>query len=297
MLPSIESLRCFRAGARLLNFRAAARSVALTPAAFGQRIKQLEHDLSAPLFVRSTRSVQLTEAGLALLPLAENCLAAAEQCAHVAKGGSKLATVDVTLGTRHELGISWVLPQLDTLAKKFPFLRLHLYFGSGSDLLLRVRSMEIDCAITSSYLADAKLDGLRVHREDYAFVGAAALLAKKPFAKPEDAQKHTLIDVDHSLPLFRYLREAPGAGDVFRFGDVSRFGTIEAIRRRVLAGAGVAVLPEYLVRKDLADGKVLPILPKMTLLHDFFRLVIRADDPRRTVFEELAEVMSNEPLK
>lgn len=247
--------------------------------------------------MRSTRSVQLTEAGLGLLPLAENCLAAAEQCAQVGKGGSKMATVDVTLGTRHELGVSWVLPQIDTIAKRLPFVRLHLYFGSGSDLLLRVRSMEIDCAVTSSLLADAKLDGLRVHREDYVLIGATSLLAKKPFNKPEDAAKHTLIDVDHSLPLFRYFREAPGAGDAFRFGEVVRFGTIEAIRRRVLAGAGVAVLPEYLVRKDLAEDNVARIMPKITALHDFFRLVIRADDPRRAVFEELAEVLAAEPLK
>ena len=45
MLPSIDSLRCFQAAARLLNFRAAARSVALTPAALGQRIQKLEEQL------------------------------------------------------------------------------------------------------------------------------------------------------------------------------------------------------------------------------------------------------------
>jgi len=70
MLPSIESLRCFTAAAKLLNFRAAARSVALTPAAFGQRIKQLEEQLGTSLFHRTTRSVRLTESGLALLPAA-----------------------------------------------------------------------------------------------------------------------------------------------------------------------------------------------------------------------------------
>jgi len=48
ILPSLESLRCFVEAARLLNFRKAARAVALTPAAFGARIRQL----GAPLDFR-----------------------------------------------------------------------------------------------------------------------------------------------------------------------------------------------------------------------------------------------------
>lgn len=71
-LPSLDSLRCFAAAARLLNFRAAARTVALTPAALGQRIQKLEEELGAQLFRRTTRSVALTEAGLALLPAASS---------------------------------------------------------------------------------------------------------------------------------------------------------------------------------------------------------------------------------
>ncbi len=45
MLPSIDSLRCFEAAARTLQFRSAARAVALTPTAFGQRIQKLEEPL------------------------------------------------------------------------------------------------------------------------------------------------------------------------------------------------------------------------------------------------------------
>src|SRR3954463_5446158 len=80
VLPSIDSLRCFEAAARLLNFRAAARAVALTPAALGQRIQKLEEQLGVSLFRRTTRSVTLTEAGLSLLPYAEQCLTTAREC-------------------------------------------------------------------------------------------------------------------------------------------------------------------------------------------------------------------------
>ncbi len=297
MLPSIESLRCFTAAAKLLNFRAASRSVALTPAAFGQRIKQLEEQLGTPLFQRTTRSVRLTESGLALLPAAERCLLAAADCVRTGSAGSRsLAPMDVTIGTRHELGLSWILPQLDTLTREQPQLQLHLYFGSGSDLLLRVRTLEIDCAVTSTRFTDPKLDNIRLHREDYVFVGSAKLLRARPLTRAAHAGEHTLVDIDADLSLFRYWRDAPSGGDRLAFGRIVRFGTIEAIRQRVAAGVGVAVLPAYLVRRELRTGAFERVFPSVVPTHDFFRLVFRANDPRRVIYEAIARTMRKKPL-
>lgn len=296
MLPSIESLRCFVAAARLLNFRAAARSVALTPAAFGQRIAKLEDDVGVRLFRRTTRSVALTEAGLAFRPFAEQTLSLAGECVRAARGEVGPPPMDLTIGTRHELGMSWVLPQLDALAKAFPTLDLNLYFGSGPDLLLRVRTMEIDCAVTSSRFADPKLDSVRLHPEKYVFVGATALLDELPFRSAEHAAKHTLLDATPELPLFRYLRDAPGGGDRFPFARVVKLGGIEAIRQRVASKQGVAVLPEYLVKKDLAARRFRRILPSVSPLEDWFRLVFRTDDARRSIYERLASKMLESPL-
>lgn len=294
MLPPLDSLRCFVAAARLLRFRAAAKSVALTPAAFGQRIKQLEDVLGAPLFERTTRSVTLTEAGLRLLPAAERAIAAAADCARVVHADGGLPEAEITLGTRHELGLSWVVPQLDRLAERHPTLRTNLYFGSGQDLVLRVRTMEIDCAITSSRFTDPKIHELRLHREDYVVVGAPALLAATPLRAVEQARDHTLLDISAELPLLRYARDA---GIELRFARVVRLGTIAAIRARALAGAGVAVLPRYFVADDLAAHTLVRALPKAPLAHDYFRLLFRADDPRRVVYEGLAKTLCEVPLR
>lgn len=267
------------------------------PAALGQRIRQLEDQLGAQLFHRTTRTVTLTQAGLALLPHAERCLAMARDCAHVARGEIGPPPMEITLGTRHELGVSWLVPQLDRLAKRHPTLGLHLYFGSGPERLLRVRTMEIDCAITSSRLTDPKLDSVRLHREDYVFVGATRLLREKPLTRDEHAERHVLFDTSPELPLFRYFRDALGGGDRLRFGAVQRLGGIEAIRQRVADGAGVAVLPRDLVEPDLESQAFRRIFPAIKPLHDWLRLVFRADDPRRPVYEALAASMLETPLR
>lgn len=297
MLPDLDSLRCFVEAARVLNFRAAARAVHLTPAALGQRIRKLEGDLGVVLFRRTTRTVQLTEAGLALVPVARRAIEAAAACAPAARGDLGPVQMDLVVGTRHELGLSWLVPLLPRLRREQPGITFHLYFGSGPDLELRIRHQAIDCAVSSRRVTDPKLDTLDLHREDYAFVASPKLLLQRPFARPEHAARHVLVDASDELDLFRYFRDAPGGSDSLEFAGLIRMGAIAAMRALVLAGDGVAVLPEYLVAKDLAAHRLVRVLPKVALLHDFFRLVFRADDPKRSIYQSLAKTLASEPLR
>ncbi len=297
MSLSLDSLRCFTEAARLLNFRAAARAVALSPAALGQRIRQLEDEIGVTLFHRSTRTVVLTEAGLDLLPYAQTTLAAAEDCRRVGRGEASPSPRELVIGTRHELGLSWIEPLVETLEQRYPGLTVHLYFGSGPDLVSNVRSLAIDCAVTSTRIVDPKLDGFRLHDETYTFVGSPKLLRDTPLRAVADAQHHTLFDATAELPLFGYWRDAPGGFDSLRFGRAVRMGTIEAIRKQVLRGRGVGVLPSYFVERDLEAERLVTILPKVRPLTDFFRLVYRVDDPRRSFLSSLAETLRAHPLR
>jgi DNA-binding transcriptional LysR family regulator len=192
--------------------------------------------------------------------------------------------------------MSWIVPMLAVLRVRHPALTFHLYFGSGSDLLLRVRGGEIHCAVGSMRMDDPKLDSVRLHREDYVFVGQPALLRRTPLRRPEDAARHTLLDERSALPLYAYWRDAAGSRLGLRFGRIVYLGTGAAIRVGVLSGEGVAVLPHYLVAHDLAARRLTPILPRVHPLHDYFRLIFRADDPKRSLYEAMAETMAEVPL-
>ncbi|MFZ5891259.1 MAG: LysR family transcriptional regulator [Myxococcota bacterium] len=294
-LPSLDSLQCFLLASRLKNFGKAARLAALTPAAFGQRIKQLELQLGVPLFYRTTRQVALTEAGAQAVPWAEQCVETAKQLVASMRTQTGPAPLQLTLGTRHELGMSWLLPQLERIRQWRPELTVHLYVGSGDDLLARVRALSIDCAITSTRFSDAKLDSELLHREDYVFCGAHTLLERQPLRSLDQATAHTLLDISQELPLFRYLKDNMVEASP-RFAELVFLGGTDLIKARVLAGAGVAVLPLYLVRKELKARKLVRLLPKVKPLHDHFRLVFRAQDPRRPLFEGLAKLLRERPL-
>ncbi len=296
LLPDIESIRCFLSAARTLNFRAASKDVALTPAAFGKRIKQLEDLFDVKLFERTTRHVRLTPAGQRLVPEARKLVSVAEECMRIGRGGSGPAPMTVTIGTRHELGISWLVPMLDRLNNAYPHLTINYYFGSGPDIEAKVRAYDIDCAVSSRVFVDPVFRSIRLKREDYVLVAAKSLLRRLPFDSADDAGRHCLLDVQAEQPLFRYFRDAESAPDAIQFKTTRILGTTAAIRLRVLAEKGVSVLPLYLVKPDLDAGRLVRLFPEVTLRCDYFRLIFRKDDPNAETYRQIADLMQSQPL-
>lgn len=296
MLPDLESLRCFEAAAAHRNFRIAAESVALSPAAFSDRIRRLEEVLGARLFERSTRRVALTPAGERLLPQARRCLEEARRCA-LAVSGRAAPPFALTIGTRYELGMSWLVPALAELRAARPERTLHLYFGDGTDLIDRTLRGRLDACVASLRLTRADLEYAPLHEERYAFVAAPCLLSARPLARPEAARDHVLLDVHADLPLFRYFLDARPGHEVWAFGGREYLGTVAAIRHRLLEGAGVAVLPRYFVAADLAAGTLVEPHPDAALQSDAFRLVWRHDHPLADELRALGDALRQRPLR
>jgi DNA-binding transcriptional LysR family regulator len=297
MIPDIESLRCFEAAAVQLNFRLASRQVALSPAAFSDRIRRLEDELGAQLFERTTRRVVLTPAGRRLLPQARRCLEEARRCLDAVRDDGRRAPFEITIGTRHELGMSWLVPALDGLRRVRPERVLHLYFGNGADLLAGIERGAIDAMVSSLRLTRGGLAYASLHEERYAFVATPELLSARPFAAAADARHHVLLDTGAALPLFRYLLDALPRPEVWQFQRTEMLGTLEAIRYRLLLGVGVAVLPRYYVASELDAGRLVEVMPGVEPKVDAFRLVWRAGDPRDEELQTLAEELRAVPLR
>lgn len=288
----LDSLRCFVAVATTLRFRTAAQRMGLSAAALSDRIQRLEEALGAPLLERSTRRVRLSPAGARLLPRAQALLADAEACRQAVRADDRPAPFALTLGTRYELGLSWLCPLLGELAAGRPERTLHLYMGDTDALLEHLERGRVDAVVLSARLTRPHLRYALLHEEEYRFVAAA----EGP-ARPEEAAEFTLIDATPDLPLFRYLADAGDERRPWRFGRYLYMGGIGAIRAQVLAGRGVAVLPRYFVAEDLHAGRLRDLSPKRGLRTDWFRLVWLEHHPHEPELEALAEVLRSHPLR
>jgi DNA-binding transcriptional LysR family regulator len=288
----LGSLRCFETAATTLRFRAAASRVHLSPAAFSDRIRRLEEELGVVLLRRSTRRVSLTDAGQRLLPLVREVLGSAERLAAGARGGTP-TPFELVIGTRSELGLSWLCPALAPLMRRRPERTIHLYNGDGPDLLARLARGDLDAVVASSRLTSPGLVYSALHVEEYAFVAATRCLRQR-----EEAGRVTLVDLTPDLPLFRYFLDALPDAEPWPFARTEFMGGIGTIKHRVLGGGGrVAVLPCYFIRKELAAGRLLTLLPRVRPRSDAFRLVWRAGHPREAELKELAEELRGFPLR
>jgi DNA-binding transcriptional LysR family regulator len=288
----LDSLRCFDAVATTLNFRAAAARVHLSPAAFSDRIRRLEEELGRSLLTRTTRKVALSDDGRVLLPRVREALASIDRL----RGGwadAQPLPFELVIGTRYELGLSWLCPALTALMRARPERTIHLYNGDSADLRARLERGELDAVVGSMRLTSTGLAYAALHDEDYVFVGRAARVRGAA-----DARGLTLVDVTGDLPLFRYFLDAAAGAEPWRFARIEYMGGIAAIRRRLLDGDGrVAVLPAYFIRDDLRAGRLVRLLPRVRLRADAFRLVWRAGHPREPELHALAAELRKIPLR
>lgn len=289
----LDSLRCFEAAATTLNFRAASQRVFLSPAAFSDRLRRLEEELDVRLFERTTRKVVLSEVGRRLLPMARELIEGALRLKAVGKAPSEATPFELFVGTRAELGVSWLCPALEGLAAQRPERTIHLYNGDTPDLLQRLERGDVDAIVASMRLTSPTLTYAALHAEAYVFVSTRRTLRRR-----EDARAHVLVDVSRDLPLFRYFLDARPHAEPWPFAKVEYMGGIGNIRRRLLDGRDrVAVLPRYFVEPDLKARRLVQLMPSVRLRGDSFRLVWRKDHPRGAQLLELAEALRAHPLR
>ncbi len=158
----LRHLRSFVVLAEEQHFHRAAERLHIAQPALSQQIKRLEQELHAPLFVRTTRSVELTDAGRVLLAEARRVLAAADRAAsavqHAASG--ELGTVRIGFVASAALGL---VPRiLLAVQERWPRLELQLVEATTEEQLRALRDGEMDLGIAREL--QQRLPDLRVRR-------------------------------------------------------------------------------------------------------------------------------------
>lgn len=251
-LPPLTALRAFDAAARHMSFAKAAEELHVTPAALSFQIKSLETHLGAPLFRRLNRAVELTEAGRALAPGAQDgfqTLAAAWRAAARLQDN---VTLTVTAGPAFTA--KWLAPRLYEFAQLHP--EVELRFSASLKMMDFARDA-IDVAIRFGYGPDPGLYALPLAGEWMCPVMTPALAAQYP--TPESLTRASLISdesVDFLDPPCDWAAwfRAMGIDHVPNHGP--RFSQADHAIDAALAGVGVALGRRALVVKDLADGRL-----------------------------------------
>ncbi|MET1115621.1 MAG: LysR substrate-binding domain-containing protein [Comamonas sp.] len=255
-------LRAFVAAAEHLNFRAAADTLALTPSAVSRQIQALEDEVGVALFLRHTRAVELTGAGVQLLravaPGLERIDAAVRQLRQAA--GRK----SVAITTWASFAAMWLIPRLEAFQREFPDIDIRI---DTSDTVMDMETTDVDLALRYSR-APESASAERLFGEQLAVVASPWLLRSQPAIRtPADAARFTLIETGDAqrLPQLAWLGwqrwfHAHGC-EPLQPPRWLYFNYAHQIVQAALAGQGLAIARLPLVADALASGDLVEVLP------------------------------------
>ena len=186
-------LRAFESVAKHLNFRVASEELSLTQSAVSRQIQSLEDEVGMPLFLRHTRAVEMTSAGLQLLravrPSLERLDAAVRQVRRSA--GRKM----VSISTWASFSTMWLLPRLEAFQREYPDIDIRI---DASDIAVNLDMTDIDLVLRYAEPGHVPPSAKRLFGEQLAVVASPWLLKSLPTINSgADFAQLTLIEADH----------------------------------------------------------------------------------------------------
>lgn len=252
-------LSCFLAVAEYLNFAQAAQALHVTHPAVSQQIKSLEKELGAPLFVRTTRSVSLTEEGKAFLPDAQQIVALSRRAAKRFSTGLDNPIEMLTIGCYSSACMILLADALEQLRSMRPALHPNLQTIPFRHIYQRLESGDLDAVVGFREPPDTKINAFFKELSKSSIVCVCArnhALAGVKEICMEDLKKEKLVlfmPPKGMVPIMRLQGELMGNRPPSEFYFCE---STESIIVLVMAGYGISVLPDFLVPDDPTLAKI-----------------------------------------
>ena len=285
-LPDLEGLAIFAKVVELRSFAGAAEELGLSKATVSKAVTRLETRLGARLFNRTSRRLALTDAGQALVEPATRVLAQGEAAENAAMAQSAAPRGLVRLAAPMSFGLSDVAPILPQFLAAYPEVSVDLHL---SDATVDLVGMGFDAALRIAALPDSSLVARRLRAVERYVVGAPAYLARhgRP-THPGHLAEHCCLGYAY-LPTPDTWRFVTAAGEEasMRPAGPLRVNNADALMPALIAGQGLAVLPDFIVGDALADGRLEAVMPDWRPLPIALHLVMPPGGPRPARVEAL----------
>lgn len=253
----LNSLQVFCDVARLRSFSQAGKvqTKKITQSAVSQIVLQLERRMNVLLIDRSTRPLKLTQAGQIFY---EGCKALLQQYAELEERvrterseSTSAVAGSVQVAAIYSVGLGDMGHFVERFAELYPKAQVHIEYLHPDRVYERVLEGTADLGLVSFPRTSPKLTVLPWRDEDMVLAcSPGSPLAQKLAITPPDLQGQRYIHFDKDLIIRRmvdrFLREQGIGVDI-----VHEFDNIENIKQAVALGAGVALLPEPTLRREV----------------------------------------------
>jgi DNA-binding transcriptional LysR family regulator len=248
-----DKLRIFHAAAEAGSFTHAAEKLHLSQSAISRQVSSLEMDIGAKLFHRHARGLILSEQGEILYHTAHEVLMKLEAVKNQLTETRERPTGKLRVTTTVGFGQGWLTEKVQEFQSLYPEVQVQLLLDNEE---LDVNMRQADCAIRLRQPQQPDLIQRRLFTVHFHIYAAPSYLARHGEPKTlEDLDNHRIITFGEPAP--NYLRDVNWLEVAGRTPDNPRTAQLQinnmpAVRRATLNGAGISLLPDYMINRDLA---------------------------------------------
>lgn len=250
----LKQLNTFRTIATIGSFNQTANLLDLAQSTVSDQIKSLETDLGVKLFNRDGKKISLTPAGELFLLYAQKMINLEEEIRTEIKEcdevhGSLSIRIPETISTYY------LPPILKKYQSRFPHVEFHFNSCSYYGLQEELHSGIINLAfLLSKNFTDSDLETTTLMEVPLVMITYPANpIASKSCVKLIELKNEPIYVTSSDCNYFKILEEF-FSFEKIKISTLYRFNSIEAIKKNIIAGTGVAVLPKIAVKNEISKG-------------------------------------------
>lgn len=281
---SPRQLEVFVQVARLGSVRAAAETLHLTQPAASMALAEMERQLEAPVFARERGRLRLNTRGRELLPLAQELLERYAEFGRVGTGGGNELGGELRVGASNTVGNYRVGELLGEFVRTHPHVSVRLRVSNTSEIVAAMLDHALELGCVEGPVAHPSLE-VRPWRDDALVVCASPdhPLARKRRIEAEDFAGARWVlrepgSATRSLSE-RALSSLPAGETVLELDQA------EAIKQAVIAGLGIACIPEVAIIDAVAAGRLKVLRTPFLDLHRKLTLLLHRQRYRGALIE------------
>ena len=288
-LPDLEGLAIFAKVVEIRSFAGAAAELKLSKATVSKAVSRIEKRLGARLLNRTSRRLAPTDAGRQLAGRAAHILAEGEAAEDATLAQATVPRGLVRLAAPMSFGVLHIAPLLPEFLATYAEVSVDLHL---SDAMVDLVGEGFDAAIRIAALPDSSLVARRLCEMPRYLVGSPAYLNKHGRPKhPLHLAQHRCIGYSYTTTpeMWRFTKNGKSA--TVRPSGPLRVNNGDAMMPALVAGTGLGILPEFILRDALAGGRLERLLPDWSLPSGAAYWIAPPGGPRPKRVEVLADFL------
>ena len=254
----MDKLRCMEALVSVVeagNFTLAGSKLGITTVMVGRQIRQLEELLGTRLLKRDTRKQSLTDAGLLFYRSAKDILDNVARAQEAVQDEHAEPRGKLRVAAPMSMGSSVIAPLIARYQQRFPQVDIELVMGSG---MVNLIEAGVDLAVRVGALADSGLVARPLRPYQNRICASPDYLARVGTPLQwEDLQRHRCLVHQSWHPEWV---AADGSALAWPVHQAFSANDGNALRAAALAGAGLILQPEVMLREAIATGALMVVL-------------------------------------